>query len=149
MLGLPGETDAVVTRTAEFAEALESDVAGVHVTVAAGALVPKPHTDFERAAVPDVGEVQRRLKRLRKELRARTRADVRISSARWSAVQTALGRGGRELAPVLIAAAGGGPGDFERALRDAGLDLDDYLAEQTGPLPWDVVGDCRLEEARL
>jgi radical SAM superfamily enzyme YgiQ (UPF0313 family) len=149
MLGIPGESDDVVVQTAEFVEALEEAVAGIHVTVAAGALVPKPHTEFERVEVPAPGEVQRRLKRLRKELRARTRADVRISSARWSAVQTALGRGGRELAPVLIAAAGGGPGDFERALRDAGLSLDDYLVEQSGALPWDVVGDCVLQGARL
>ncbi|MBD3291759.1 MAG: radical SAM protein [Armatimonadia bacterium] len=149
MLGIPGETDAVVARTAGFVEALEETVSGVHVTVAAGALVPKPHTEFERVNVPAPREVQRRLKRLRKELRARTRSDVRISSARWGAVQTAMGRGGRELAPVLIAAAGGGPGDFERALRDAGLSLEDYLSEQTGALPWDVVGDCVLQEARL
>lgn len=149
MLGLPDETDEVIERTVEFVEALEQSVAGIHVTVAAGALVPKPHTDFERIAVPDPGEVQRRLKRLRKQIRARTRADVRLSSARWSAVQTMLGRGGRELAPVLLAAAGGNPGDFDRAMREAGLSPRDYLGEQTGALPWDVVGDCRLEEPRL
>lgn len=149
MFGLPNETDDVVELTAAFVEALESDVAGIHVTVAAGALVPKPHTEFERMEVTDPSDVQGRLKRLSRELRARTRADVRMSSARWSAVQTVLGRGGRELAPVLVAAAGGGPGEFDRALRDAGLDIGEYLAEQTGALPWDVVGDCRLEEARL
>ena len=149
MLGIPGETDEIVESTAAFAEGLETAVDGIHLTVAAGALSPRPHTEFERAEVTDPGITQRRLKRLRKELRARTRADVRISSARGGAVQTALGRGGRELTPVLIAAAGGGVGDFERALKDAGLSLDSYLAEQTGALPWDVVGDCRLEEARL
>lgn len=149
MFGLPGETDEIVNLTVAFAEALEADVDGIHLTVAAGALVPKPHTEFERIEVTDPGVTQRRLKRLRKELRTRTRADARISSARWAAVQTALGRGGRELARVLIAAAGGGPGEFERTLRDAGLSLDEYLAEQSGPLPWDVVGDCVVREARL
>ncbi|MFW6437696.1 MAG: radical SAM protein [Armatimonadota bacterium] len=149
MFGIPGETDEIVERTTEFAEGLEAAVDGIHLTIAAGALSPRPHTEFERAEVTDPGVTQRRLKRLRKELRARTRADVRISSARSGAVQTALGRGGRELTPVLIAAAGGGVGDFERALKDAGIDLDEYLAEQTGALPWDIVGDCRLEEARL
>jgi len=112
MLGLPGETDEVVEHTVTFVERLETEAPGIHVTVATGALVPKPHTEFERIAVPDSGQIQRRMKRLTKALRARTRADVRASSARWSAVQTVLGRGGRELAPVLIAAAGGGPGEF-------------------------------------
>ncbi len=149
MLGLPEESDTIVERTAAFVEALEADVPGIHVTVAAGALVPRPHTEFERTAVPEPAVVRRRLKRLRNQLRERTRADVRSSSPRWSAVQTALGRGSRELTPVLIAAAGGGPGDFTKALRDAGLSLDDYLGEQDDPLPWDVVGECRLEEARL
>ncbi|MGM0492067.1 MAG: radical SAM protein [Armatimonadota bacterium] len=149
MLGIPGETDEIVEKTVAFAESLESAVDGIHLTVAAGPLSPRPHTEFERSEVTDPGIVQRRLKRLRKELRARAHADVRIASARSGAVQTALGRGGRELTPVLIAAGGGGPGDFERALKDAGLSLDDYLAEQTGPLPWDVVGECELLEARL
>ncbi|MGI5819029.1 MAG: radical SAM protein [Armatimonadota bacterium] len=149
MLGLPGETDEAVEHTAAFVERLEAEIAGIHVTVAAGALVPKPHTEFERIAVPEPGLIQRRLRRLRKQLRARTRSDVRIASARWSAVQTALGRGGRELAPVMIAAAGGGAGEFERALGDAGLRLETYLGEQTGALPWDVVGECRMLEARL
>jgi len=149
MLGLPGETDEAVEHTVGFVERLEADVPGIHVTVATGALVPKPHTDFECIAMPDPSQLQRRMKRLGKALRARTRANVRASSARWSAVQTVLGRGGRELAPVLIAAAGGGPGDFERALRDAGLTIEEYLAEQTDALPWDVVGDCLLQEARL
>jgi radical SAM superfamily enzyme YgiQ (UPF0313 family) len=149
MLGIPGETGDIVEQTAAFAEALENAVDGIHLTVAAGALSPRPRTEFERIEVTDPGVTQKRLKRLRKQLRARTRADVRISSARWSAVQTALGRGGRELAPVLIDAAGGGPGEFERALRDAGLSLESYLAEQTDSLPWDVVGDCVLREARL
>lgn len=143
MLGVPGETDEAADRIADYVQALESDVGGIHVSVAAGALVPKPHTELARAAVPHPDTVGRRLRRLRGELRARTSADLRVSSARWSAVQTALSRGGRELAGVILAAAGGGPDDFERALRQGGLALEDYLAEQTGPVPWEVVGECR------
>ncbi|MGC9317850.1 MAG: hypothetical protein ACP5KN_07440, partial [Armatimonadota bacterium] len=143
MLGIPGETDEAADRIADYVQALERDVGGIHVTVAAGALVPKPHTELARAAVPHPDIVSRRLKRLRTQLRARTSADLRVSSARWSAVQTALSRGGRELGPVILAAGGGGPEDFERALRREGLALDEYLAEQTGPAPWEIVGECR------
>lgn len=145
MLGIPGETNESVERIVEFVEALEAQVAGIHVTVSAGALVPKPQTPLEREAVPAPGTVERGLKRLRRDLRERTRADVRISSARWSAVQTVLSRGGEELTPVLQAAGGGGPGDFLRALKAEGLALEDYLGEQTGAMPWEVVGECRIE----
>lgn len=106
--------------------------------------MPKPHTELERAAIPHPRETDRRLKRLRKKLKARTDADVRIASPRWAAVQTALGRGGEELAPVILRAAGGGPGDFERALETEGLALAKYLGEQEGAMPWEVVGECQL-----
>lgn len=144
MVGIPGETDESALAIVDYVERLQEAAPGVRFSVAVGALVPKPHTELEGAAVPDPGPVGRRLKRLQRELRSRTRADVRISSARWSAVQTVLGRGGRELAPVIAAAAGGGPGDFTRALADEGLALEDYLGEQTGPLPWEIVGECAL-----
>lgn len=147
ILGIPGETDAAAVAIADFVEALEREVPAIHITVSAGALVPKPHTELQRTAVPGPDEVARRMKILRKQLRSRTRAEVRLASARWGAVQTVLGRGGRELAPVLTAAAGGGPGDFERALLQEQLSLESYLDEQSGPMPWEVVADCLLQDA--
>lgn len=146
MLGIPGETDEHVAGIVDLVAMLENEVAGIHVTVNAGALVPKPQTPLEREAVPDPRTVDRRLKRLRRALRDGTRADVSIASARWSAVQTALGRGGEELTPVLLATGSGGPGDFVRALQAEGLSLEDYLGEQRGPVPWEIVGDCVLQE---
>lgn len=144
MVGIPGETDEAALAIADFVERLQDAVPDVRITVAIGPLVPKPHTDLARVAVPDPATVGRRLKRLQRRLRRRTRADVRTSSARGGAVQTVLGRGGRELAPVIAAAAGGGPGDFTRALAAEGLTLEDYLSEQEGPMPWEVVGECVL-----
>lgn len=143
MLGIPGETDEAALTIVDFVEGLERTFERLRVTVSAGALVPKPHTELARAAVPDPDTVSRRLKLLRRELRSRTNAQVRVSSARWAALQTVLGRGGRELIPVLMQASGGGPGDFERALRAEGLSMQRYLGEQTGPMPWEIVGDCQ------
>lgn len=147
MVGIPGETDEAALAIVDYVERLQQSAPTARFVVAIGALVPKPHTELQRAAVPDPRTVARRLKRVQRELRTRTRADVRVSSPRWSAVQTVLTRGGRELAPVIARAAGGGPGDFARALAAAGLALEDYLAEQTGPLPWEVVGAGALLEA--
>jgi len=144
MVGIPGETDETALKIVEFVQRLKREFESLRFTIAAGALVPKPHTELERAAIPPPRETDRRLKRLRKELKARTDADVRIASARWAAVQTALGRGGEELAPVILRAAGGGPGDFERALEAEGLALAKYLGEQEGAMPWEVVGECQL-----
>jgi len=144
MVGIPGETDEAALQIADYVDRLECEFSSLRFTVAIGTLVPKPHTQLARVAVPDPGTVRRRLKKLRRALDSRTRVRVRISSARWGAVQAVLGRGGRELAPVIAAAAGGGPGDFARALQAEGLSLEDYLAEQTGPAPWEVVGECTL-----
>jgi len=146
MLGIPGETDDAASRIVDFVEALEADVPGMRTTVAAGALVPKPHTELARVAVPEPAVVSRRLKRLRRELKHRTGAQVRLASARWGGVQTALSRGGRELAPVILdAGRDAGPGEFERALHRRGLSLEEYLGEQTGAVPWDVAGEYRSE----
>ncbi len=142
MVGIPGETDAAALKIADYVERLEREFGSVRFTASIGVLSPKPHTELARVAVPDPGVVGRRLKKLRGALTARTKAHVTIASPRWAAVQTVLSRGGCELAPVIAAAAGAGPGGFTAALRDAGLSPDDYLAEQTGPAPWEIVGEC-------
>ncbi|MGD9495790.1 MAG: radical SAM protein [Armatimonadota bacterium] len=144
MVGIPGETDAAALQIADYVAALEAEFGGLRFSVSIGVLSPKPHTELARAAVPDPGLLDRRLRELRSALRSRTRAHVTVASPHWAAVQTVLSRGGRELAPVMAAAAGGGPGDFTRALEAEGLALRDYLAEQTGPAPWEIVSGCCL-----
>jgi len=144
LVGIPDETDAAALKIADYVEALEREFSSVRFTVSIGVLSPKPHTELERVAVPDPSAVGRRLKKLRGALTSRTKAQVTLASPRWAAVQTALGRGGPELASVIAASAGKGPGGFGDAMRAAGLSLDDYLAEQSGPAPWEIVGECRL-----
>jgi len=144
MVGIPGETDAAALKIADNVDGLECEFGGLRFTISIGVLSPKPHTELAREAVPDPGAVGRRLKKLRGALTSRTKAQVSMASPRWAAVQTALSRGGRELAPVIAAASGKGPGGFADAMRDSGLSMDDYLAEQSGPAPWEIVGECRL-----
>lgn len=146
MVGIPGETDAAALKIVEFVNRLVSEFKAVRFTISIGVLSPRPHTELARIAVPDPRVVGRRLRKLHDALRSQTRTDVRIASARWAAVQTVLGRGGTELAPVIARAAGGGPGDFTRAMRECGLSMEDYLAEQTGTAPWEIVDGCRLIE---
>ncbi len=141
MIGLPGETDAEALSIADYVSDLEGEFSQVRFAPSISPLIPKAHTELARVAVPDIRTLRHRLKAVGKALRAKTHTRARLGSARWSAVQVALSRGGRELTPVLMAAAraGGRAGDFFSALKREGLALEDYLGPQPDDAPWQVV----------
>jgi len=141
MVGLPGETEAEALSIADYVAELEGEFPQARFALSVSPLIPKAHTEFARVAVPDLRTMRTRLKAVGQALRAKTHAKARLGSARWSAVQIALSRGGHELTPVLIQAAraGGGAGDFFAALRAQGLALDSYLGAQPDDAPWQVV----------
>lgn len=139
LLGVPGETSADREAVAGLIADLRQRAPRLRLEVALSPLVPKPHTPFARLELPPVAELRAREAGIR---RALGRQGVRLTSgsARWALVQTALSRGGEELGPVLVAAAraGGDFSAFARALREAGLRLEDYLRPPADP-PWGIV----------
>ncbi|HUS80301.1 MAG TPA: radical SAM protein, partial [Armatimonadota bacterium] len=120
MVGAPGETDEQALRIADWVADLERDFPRIRLTVSVSPLVPRPHTELARMTVAEPDVLRRRLAALGRELRRRTHAQVRMGSARWGAVQTVLGRGGRELTPLLLEANGLGAGGVLTRMRALG-----------------------------
>ena len=139
LVGVPGETPADREAIAALIADLRRRAPRLRLEVALSPLVPKPHTPYEGLEMPPVAEMRAREREVRQAV---GRLGVRLTagSARWALVQTALSRGGEELGPVLVAAAraGGDFSAFTRALRQAGLRLEDYLRPPADP-PWRIV----------
>ena len=143
MIGLPTETDDDAIAIADCLRRLETAAPGARLSAAVSAFVPKPHTPFQWAPMPDVDVLDRRLRALRKAFKP-LRADLAVDSPRWAYIQAVLSRGGRELGEVLCTAHENGANAraFLRALRQHGLDPDAPFAACSSldmPLPWDVV----------
>lgn len=144
IVGLPEETEDDVHAIPTLALALARET-GMHVSLGCSALVPKPGTPFARRAMAPERDIKRKLSAIGRELRGR--AEMTHESARWSFWQAVLARGGRELAPALLAIADGKdtPGAWADAFRQLGIDPSPYaLAEipRDAPVPWAHIGSA-------
>ncbi|HEY3398233.1 MAG TPA: radical SAM protein [Armatimonadota bacterium] len=149
MFGLPEETEEDLAAIGELIAQVRSAAPRLRLEVALSPLVPKPHTPWENLPLLPTAELRARGSRLRRSLE-RQGLSANVGSSRWTLVQTALSRGGQELAPAILAASRAG-GDFaavRRGWREAGLRLEDY-AEASSPPPWRVVDlqPCPRERA--
>ncbi|MFQ5808285.1 MAG: radical SAM protein [Armatimonadota bacterium] len=143
MIGLPTETDEDAVAIADCMRRLEGAFPRARFSAGVSPFVPKPHTPFQWAPMPDVEALDSRHRALRDAF-AGLRSDLALDSPRWAYIQAVLSRGGRELAEVLRAAhqLGGNARAFLRALREHHLDPDAAFVSDAGPdapLPWDVV----------
>jgi radical SAM superfamily enzyme YgiQ (UPF0313 family) len=143
MVGLPTETDRDAAAIAECVARLERAFPTARFSAAVSPFVPKPHTPFQWAPMPDAEALDNRLRALRDAF-AGLRSRLTTDSPRWAYVQAVLSRGGGELAHVLCTAhrVGGSARAFLRALREHDIDPDAAFAAPTSPdmpLSWDVV----------
>jgi len=145
IVGLPGETMAEVEAIPDLVLRLRAAAPFPHLTVGAGALVPKPGTPWEREAMLPPTEVKNRLARIRSGLAQVGGTSLAFEGANWSFLQGALARGDRRQAPVILQAAQD-PGRYSawlQAFRDAGLDPAWYALRgrpENEVLPWGHVG---------
>jgi radical SAM-linked protein len=164
MLGLPGETDRdleeIVLLAAGLRDLGRQRLGGRSPAVVASVstFVPKPFTPFEREAMIDIEEIERR-QRLLITAGRRARVEVRTHDPRLSRLEGIFSRGGVELATVLERALDAGArfdgwGDkFDGRAWDTaldGLDLGRALAAipDGSPVPWGHV-DTGLDPAFL
>jgi radical SAM superfamily enzyme YgiQ (UPF0313 family) len=139
MIGLPGEEEddiqAIIDLVKEISLAFRR-----RILVSVAPFVPKAQTPFERQAMAPAHVLRRRLRRLRKELRA---ADVRVTSESidWAKVQAVLARGDRQLSSVLVALKKPTLSGWRGALRHQGLKAEDYIQARPAEekLPWAFV----------
>ncbi|MBX3024483.1 TIGR03960 family B12-binding radical SAM protein [bacterium] len=150
MLGLPGEDETDLVAIADLAAKVAATGKGrVEVTASVSTFVPKPHTPFQWSAQIDVAETEARQSLLRRELGKR-RIRFKWHDARTSYLEGIFSRGGRELAPLLLAAYARGCrfdgwtehcrfDAWEAALAETGIEPSDYLRRRylNEALPWD------------
>jgi radical SAM superfamily enzyme YgiQ (UPF0313 family) len=148
MLGLPTETEKDVQALVDLVTAVGQRFSR-RVTVNVTPFVPKAHTPFQWAAMMPQATIRERLRYVEQQLRPRGVA-VKSDSPAWAAVQGVLSRGDRRLGQALTKMDRTSLAQWRRALRESGLEADEYLRERSldGTLPWSVV-DSGLSQAYL
>jgi radical SAM superfamily enzyme YgiQ (UPF0313 family) len=116
MVGLPGETDEDIDELVRFSTELSRIVP---LALGVAPFVAKRATPLDGAPFCDLGELTRRIERLRRGLKGR--AEVRPTSPRWAWVEYHLAQGGMEAGRRALAAqaAGGTFASWKAAFADA------------------------------
>ncbi len=108
MVGLPTETDADVDGIVDLAHNVRARLmAGGkpkvgRILVSINPFVPKPWTPFQWEPMAEIGELKRKLARVRRGLSAIPALQVETESPREAYLQTLLSRGDRRVAPILV-----------------------------------------------
>ena len=112
IVGLPGERDEDIDELAQFS--LDLTKLMPRVALGVSPLVPKLHTPLGDAPFQDLKLLERRIKRLRNQLKGRV--EIRSVSPRWAWVEYVLSQGGEEagLAAHRAWRSGGRFADYKR-----------------------------------
>ncbi len=112
MIGLPGERDEDVIGIANTCKNLQSncrDLGYLNFNITISNFTPKPHTPFQWHSVSHI-EFMRKQKILKEAFRQIKGIKVNYTDIRISSIEDFIGRGGRELSPVIEAAWRSGAG---------------------------------------
>ena len=160
MIGLPTETDDDIAGIGDLVrrvlatarEAAGTDRGSVRVAVSVSTFVPKAHTPFQWLGQAPLDEILRRQGLLRDAI-PRKGVDLSWHDADVSLLESAMARGGREVAGAVEAAWRSGArfdawterfdlGLWHDAFSAAGLDVSSIAQREFGPaevLPWDHI----------
>lgn len=158
MLGLPFETDEDLLAIADLARKVQYkyfQVTGKHgckVTVSVSAFVPKPYTAFQWFPQNSVAEMRRKQFLLKDALKIKN-VNFQYHDAQTGVIEAVIARGDRKVGQGIYNAWKDGARfdgwsdhfDFsrwEKAMADAGLDIDFYAAREREPeelFPWEHV----------
>ena len=145
MVGLPFEEDADIDAIIDLAQRLrvymdEKGSRGM-LTLSVNPFVPKPFTPFQWMPMADKKRLDVVMKRIVGAFRRQRSVEVHFESPKEALVQAILARGDRRLAvPLIRAAEGRGAKDLVPAMREAGLQPEDYLTRtwaEEALLPWE------------
>jgi len=143
MVGLPGEGEEDLRLTAALLAEMRQGFPRLKTSATFSVFVPKPFTPFQGVGMPAEEDLKERIRLLRSLLGKIRGLSFGFESPRQSRLQGMLSLGDRRLGKVMVSAAraGGGRRAWQKALEEAGLSQDDYLApRQEGQLnPWDVL----------
>lgn len=149
MVGLPTETQEDLDEIAVLVERVKDRMleagkkfgrAGKIIPSLNG-FVPKPNTPLQWEPIYDEKELKRRIKYVSKGLSRIPNVEVRFMSARIAHEQALFSSGDRTVARVIDRAAAFN-GDFDRALRETGVDAAFHSSRRRSYeefLPWSIV----------
>ena len=104
-------------------------------------LVPKPGTSYQRLAMADTRDIERKMKRLHGLVDGIDHVYLSIKSERHSYYQALMSLGDRRVAPAIEAAERNG-GQWRQAVQESGVDADFYIYRDRSAdrvLPWDII----------
>jgi radical SAM family uncharacterized protein/radical SAM-linked protein len=157
MIGLPGEREEDLEGIIDLAEAVSRLGRGgkgrpARANVSLSPFVPKPHTPFQWAAFGPVGDLNRRLSRLRDRLSRIPGISVKWHEPDLALIEAVLARGGRGIGRAVELAWRKGlkleswsencsPAVWAEAFEEAGIDPQQETAERDpeATLPWDFI----------
>jgi len=158
MIGLPTETDediegivGTVKRINHIALSLRRGSARpLRISLSLSPFVPKAATPFQWHPFERVGELGRKIRRIRDELKRTANVSIIHGLPKWAYIQGLLARGDRRVGRLLEAAWMCG-GDWQRAFVQVDLNPDFYVhrprpAEEI--FPWDLI-DHGVPKSRL
>jgi len=149
MIGLPGENEkdieAIVNLCREikdrFLKASREKKRIGTITVSVNPFVPKPFTPFQWAAMDDIKNLNRKIKKIREGLRKTANLRVQAESPRRSFIQALLARGDRRVSDLLVLAIKN-RGNWSKTLKETELDAHFFASRERSLeelLPWDFI----------
>jgi radical SAM superfamily enzyme YgiQ (UPF0313 family) len=147
MVGLPTETADDVREIGRLVKYLRHRVIKESrgkkklslITLSMSSFVPKPFTPFQWAPFMEVGELKRRLKLVRQELKGIKEVRVHTDLPKWAYTQALLARGDRRVGEMLRAAHRQG---WAEALRKSPTNPDFFVYRERDRdelFPWDFI----------
>jgi radical SAM family uncharacterized protein len=149
MIGLPTETEADVDAIISLVKQIKhrfltSSRARKRIgtiTVSLNSFVPKPFTPFQWAAMDEVRELKKKLKKIKSELRKVANLRINSDVPRWAYIQAMLSRGDRKVADIL-SLAHTNRGNWAQTFKTVPLNPDFYVQrerELNELFPWDFI----------
>jgi len=144
ILGLPTETEEDLEGIIQLGKEMAKEGKNIRkIIFSCGYLIPKPRTTYQDESIYPLSELRQKGKYLTKLFAKIPKVDCEIYNPKWARIQTILSIGGQEISKPLRLAAqlGGGLGDWRRALKEYGLDINKLAEnrEKRDIQPWDFI----------
>jgi radical SAM superfamily enzyme YgiQ (UPF0313 family) len=149
LIGLPSETDEDVRAIVRLAKQVRHGILSHRkdqkgkwkVVLSVNPFVPKPATPFQWVPLEEVGELKRKLKMIRREIKGEKGMELIHDLPKWAYIQALLSKGDRRVGKILMAAYRY-QGDWNKALRETDINPDFYVYRKRDLdeiFPWDFI----------
>jgi radical SAM superfamily enzyme YgiQ (UPF0313 family) len=149
MIGLPTETgddiEAIIRLSKQikhrFLKASRSQKRIGEITISLNCFVPKPFTPFQWVAMLETGELKKKIRKIKSDLKKVANLKVHSDVPRWAYIQALFSRGDRQVADIL-SMAHDQKGNWAQTLKTVSINPDFYVLRERDlneHLPWDFI----------